>query len=92
MINSKIFYNSKNVDFHSFIDLVAVLEPELLTDDYDEYCKMLIYEYQKNADILKIVELVRNTEVDEGVLEFVSYNSISVVIYNNGDVKYVACY
>lgn len=92
MSNSKIFYNSKNVDFHSFIDLVAVLEPELLTDDYDEYCKMLIYENQKNADILKIVELVRNTEVDEGVLEFVSYNSISVVIYNNGEVKYVACY
>lgn len=92
MSNSEIFYNSKNVDFHTFVDLVTVFEPEHLTDNYYEYRKILIDEYQTNEDILNIVELVRNIEVDDGVLQVDSYNSISAVIYNNGEVKYVACY
>lgn len=90
--NNKIFYNRTTVDFHSFIDLVTVFEPERLTDNYYEYRKMLIDEYQTNEDILNIVELVRNIEVDDGALLVDSYNSISAVIYNNGVVKYVACY
>lgn len=92
MSNSKIFYNRTNVDFHTFIDLVTIFEPKRLTDDYNEYRKILIDEYQKNEDILNIVELVRNIEVDNGVLEVDSYNSISAVIYNNGSIKFVACY
>ena len=90
--NTKICYNRTTVDFHSFIDLVSVLEPERLTNNYCEYRKILIEEYQNNEDILNIVELVRNIEVDDGVLQVDSYNSISAVIYNSGLVKYVACY
>ena len=89
---NKVFYNRTTVDFHSFIDLVAVFGPEHLTDNYYEYRKILKEEYQTNEDILNIVELVRNIEVDDGVLQVDSYNSISAVIYNNGNVKYVACY
>lgn len=92
MINSKIFYSGKTVDFHSFIDFVSVFEPEHLTDNYYEYRKILLDEYKTNEDILNIVELVRNIEVDGRVLEEYRYNSISVVIYNNGTVTYVACY
>ena len=90
--NNKIFYNHTTVDFHTFIDLVAVFIPKRLTDNYNEYRKILIDEYQNNDGILNIVELVRNIEVDDGGLEFYSYNSISAVIYNNGTIKYVACY
>ena len=89
---NKIFYNRTTVDFHSFIDLVSVFKPEHLTDNYYEYRKILIDEYQTNDGILNIVELVRNIEVDDSGLEFYSYNSISAVIYNNGTIKYVACY
>ena len=89
---NKVFYNRTTVDFHSFIDLVSVFEPEHLTDNYYEFRKILIEEYQNNEDILNIVELVRNIEVDDGVLQVDSYNSISAVIYNSGVVKYVACY
>ena len=89
---NKIFYSRTTVDFHSFIDLVAVFEPEHLTDNYYEYRKILLDEYQTNEDILNIVELVRNIEVDDGVLQVDSYNSISAVIYNNGIVKFLACY
>ena len=92
MSTSKIFYNSKTVDFYSFIDVVSVFKPERLTDDYDEYCKILIEEYQTNEDICNIVELVRNIEVEGYVLNFDNYNSISAVIYKNGSVKYVSCY
>ena len=88
----KIFYNRTTVDFHSFIDLVTVFEPEHLTDNYYEFRRILIDEYQTNEDILNIVELVINIEVDDGALLVDSYNSISAVIYNNGVVKYVACY
>lgn len=84
--------NSKTVDFHTFIDLVSVFVPKRLSGNYNEYCKILIEEYQTNEDILNIVELVRNIEVDERGIEFYNYNSISAVIYNNGTVKYVACY
>lgn len=89
---NKVFYNRTTVDFHSFIDLITIFEPEHLTDNYYEYRKILIEEYQNNDDILNIVELVRNIEVDDGVLQDDSYNSISAVIYNSGIVKYVACY
>lgn len=92
MSNSKIFYNTTTVDFHTFIDMVSVFGPKRLTHNYNEYCKILIKEYQTNDDILNIVELVRNIEVDDGDLVVDSYNSISVVIYNNGTIKYVACY
>ena len=93
MINSsKIFYSSTTVDYHSFIDLVSVFKPEHLTNNYYEYCKILKDEYQTNEDIVNIVELVRNIEVDDGVLQIDSYNSISAVICNSGLVKYVACY
>ena len=83
--NTKIFYSRTTVDFHSFVDLVSVFEPWHLTDNYDEYRKILIEACKTNENILNIVELVRNIEVD-------SYNSISAVIYNSGVVKYVACY
>ena len=89
---NKVFYNRTTVDFHSFIDLVAVFEPEHLTDNYYEYRKILIEEYQTNEDILNIVELVRNIEVYDGVIQVDNYNSISAVIYDSGLVKYVACY
>ena len=89
---NKVFYNRTTVDFHSFIDLVSVFKPEHLTDNYYEYRKILLDEYQTNEDILNIVELVRNIEVDDGVIQVDSYNSISAVIYNNGIVKFVACY
>lgn len=92
MSNSKIFYSGKTVDFHSFIDFVSVFEPDHLTDNYYEYRKILLDEYKTNEDIINIVELVRNIEVDGGFLEEYRYNSISVVIYNNGTVTYVACY
>ena len=84
--------NSTAVDFHTFIDFVSVLSPKLLTHNYNEYCKILMDEYKNNDDILNIVEIVRNTQVDDGVLLVDSYNSISAVIYNSGVVKYVACY
>ena len=91
--NTKICYNRTTVDFHSFIDLVSVLEPDRLTDNYCVYRKILIEEYQDNEDKLTRVELVRNIEVDDvGLLQVDSYNSISAVIYNSGLVKYVACY
>ena len=84
--------NITTVDFHTFIDLVSIFNPKLLTHNYNEYRKILIEEYQTNEDILNIVELVRSIEVDDdGFLKFDSYNSISVVIYN-GTIKYVACY
>ena len=89
---NKVFYNRTTIDFHRFIDLVSVFEPEHLTDNYYEYREILKEEYQANDDILNIVELVRNIEVDDGALQVDSYNSISAVIYNNGTVKYVACY
>ena len=38
------------------------------------------------------MELVRNIEVDDGDILFDSFNSISVVIYSDGNIKYVACY
>ena len=85
--------NITTVDFHTFIDLVSIFNPKLLTHNYNEYRKILIHEYQTNEDILHIVDLVRSIEVDdEGFLKFDSYNLISVVIYNNGIIKYVACY
>ena len=90
--NNKIFYNRTTVDSHTFIDLVSVFKPKRLTDSYNEYRKILREEYQTNEDILNIVELVRNIEVYDGALLVDSYNSISAVIYNNGNVKYVACY
>ena len=90
--NTKICYNRTTVDFHSFIDLVSVFKPEHLTDNYYDYRKILIEEYQNNEDILNIVELVRNIEVDDGDILFDSFNSISVVIYSDGNIKYVACY
>ena len=84
--------NITTVDFHTFIDLVSIFNPKLLTHNYNEYRKILIEEDQTNEDILNIVELVRSIEVDDdGFLKFDSYNSISVVIYN-GTIKYVACY
>ena len=89
---NKVFYNRKNVDFHSFIDFVSVFEPEHLTDNYYQYRKILKEEYQTNEDILNIVELVRNIEVDDGDILVDSVNSISVVIYLDGNIKYVACY
>ena len=82
---NKVFYSRTTVDFHSFVDLVSVFEPWHLSDNYYEYRKILIEACQNNEDILNILELVRNIEVD-------SYNSISAVIYNNGIVKFVACY
>ena len=86
--------NITTVDFHTFIDLVSIFNPKLLTHNYNEYRKILIEEYQTNEYILNIVELVRSIEVDDddGFLKFDSYNSISVVIYNNGTINYVACY
>ena len=90
--NKDILYNHTTADFHTFIDMVAVFEPERLSSSYNEYRKILIEEYKTNEDILNIVELVRNIEVDDGVLQVDSYNSISAVIYNNGIVKFVACY
>lgn len=90
MSNSKIFYSRITIDFHSYIDLIAVFKPKRLSGNYNEYCKILIDEYQTNDEILNIVEIVRNIEVDDRGIEF--YNSISAVIYNNGTVKYVACY
>lgn len=92
MSKSKIFYNHKTVDFHTFVDLVAVFSPKRLTDNYNEYRKILMEYYQTNDDVLNIVELVRNIEVDDGFLEDYTYNSISAVLYYNGTVKYVACY
>lgn len=90
--NNEVFYNRTTVDFHTFIDLVTVFEPEHLTDNYYEYRKMLIDIYHANDRILNIVELVRNVEVDDGALLIDSYNSLSAVIFDNGTVKYVACY
>lgn len=92
MSKSKISYNHTTVDFHTFVDLVSVFKPKRLTDNYKEYRIILIDEYQNNDDILNIVELARNIEVDDRGIEFYNYNSISAVIYNNGTVKYVACY
>ena len=92
MNKNKVFYKRTTVDFHSFVDLVSVFKPDHLTDNYYEYRKMLVEEYQTDEDILNIVELVRNIEVDDDALQVDSYNSISAVIYNSGLVKYVACY
>ena len=90
--NKEILYKHTTVGFHTFIDMVAVFEPERLSNRYKEYCEILINDYQTNKDILNIVELVRNIEVDDGDILYDSYNSISVVIYSNGNIKYVACY
>lgn len=92
MSNSKIFYSRTTVDFHRFIDLIAVFKPKRLSGNYNEYRKILIDEYQNNDEVVNILELIRNIEVDNGVLEVDSYNSISAVIYNNGSIKFVACY
>lgn len=92
MSKSKIFYNHKTVDFHTFVDLVAVFKPKRLTDNYNEYLIILMDEYQNNDYVFNIVELVRNIEVDDGFLEDYRRNSISAIIYNNGTVKFVACY
>lgn len=90
--NNEIIYNRTTVDFHTFIDLVTVFKPERLTDNYYEYRKMLIDIYHVNDKILNIVELVRNVEVDDGALLIDSYNSLSAVIFDDGSVRYVACY
>lgn len=90
--NIKVVYSRTTVTFHDFIDLVTVFKPEKLTEDFFEYRKMLDKMYQDNENILNIVELVRNIEVDDGVLQVESYNSISAVVYNNGTIKFVACY
>ena len=91
--NIKIVYSTtKIVSFHEFVDLVSVFKPEKLSDDFLEYRKMLDKINRDNENILNIVELARNIEVNDKQLNVYTYNSISAVIYNNGNVKYVACY
>ena len=80
------------VSFHEFIDLVSVFKPKKLSDDFLEYRKMLDKINQDNENILNIVEIARNIEVSDKQLNVYTYNSISAVIYNNGIVKFVACY
>lgn len=90
--NVKVYYSRTTVSFHDFIDLVSVFKPEKLSDDFFEYKKMLDKIYQDNETILNIVELVRNIEVNDNQLSINTYNSISAVIFDNGTVRYVACY
>ena len=90
--NIKVVYSRTTVSFNDFIDFVSVFKPEKLTEDFFEYRKMLDKIYQDNENILNIVELVRNIEVKDNQLNVGSYNSISAIVYNNGTVKYVACY
>ena len=90
--NIKVMYSRTTVTFHDFIDLVTVFKPEKLTEDFFEYRKILDKTYQDNENIINIVELVRNIEVNDNKLNVNTYNSISAVIYNNGTIKYVACY
>ena len=90
--NIKVMYSRTTVSFYDFIDLVSVFKPEKLSADFFEYRKMLDKIYQDNENIINIVELVRNIEVEDYKLNVDNYNSISVVIYKNGVVRYVACY
>lgn len=90
--NIKVVYSRTTVNFHDFIDLVTVFNPEKLSEDFFEYRKMLDKIFQDNEHILNIVELVRNIEVEDNQLNVRTYNSISAVIFDNGNVRYVACY
>ena len=90
--NIKVVYSRTTVNFHDFIDLVRVFNPKKLSEDFFEYRKMLDKIYQDNEHILNIVELVRNIEVEDNSLNVRKYNSISAVIFDNGNVRYVACY
>lgn len=90
--NIKVVYSRTTVNFHDFIDLVRVFNPKKLSEDFFEYRKMLDKIYQDNEHILNIVELVRNIEVEDNYLNVRKYNSISAVIFDNGNVRYVACY
>ena len=90
--NKKVLYSRKKVSFNDFIDLVSIFKPKKLSEDFLEYRKMLDKIYQDNENILNIVELVRNIEVNDYKLNVDNYNSISAVLYNDGTVRYVACY
>ena len=79
--------NTKIVDLYDFIDLVTILRPQKLTSDFNKYNRVLEVVTEMNKNIRTVVNIACYCNETNN-----EYNFIHAVIYNNGEIKYVACY
>lgn len=77
----------KHVNFEGFVEIVSVFETERVATTFHEYLRFK-NECKKDECILQITPLVVCLEIKNAS----NYAIISVVIYKNGKVKYIACY
>ena len=85
---SKIIDSSRQVSLHVFHDCLATFEVEWITELSDMYENYKL-ELAQNKNVCTIADLVKCHEIVNGV-EF--DDIISVIIYNDGTFKYIACY
>ena len=79
--------NTKRVNLYDFIDLVTILEPKKITSDFKKYNRVLEVVTETNKNIKSVINVVYYFNENNN-----EYNFIHAVIYNDGNIKYVACY
>ena len=75
-----------------FRNLVRVFNAEVLSDNYYEYQKLLLERYRECGNIVNVAEIVLSIEEQENHIVCDSINSLSILIYMDGSIRYVACF